>query len=76
MDTCSCEGPREANIHALQGVHGVHYHQALHEVLSFLPHQQGHRVLELQQGPGKGREIIINISLLNSFNFIVVVVVV
>lgn len=45
------------NIHALQGVHGVQHRQALHGVLSFLPHQRGQQVPELQRGPGKEKEI-------------------
>lgn len=50
------------HIHALQGVHGLQHHQALHGVLSFLPHQRGQKVPELQRGPGTESKLVRNIS--------------
>lgn len=39
------------NLHGLQGVRQVQHHQAHHELLSFLPHQQVRRDPEVQLGP-------------------------
>lgn len=47
----NCHSFGEVNLHGLQGVRQVLHHQARHEVLSFLPHQQVRRDLGVQLGP-------------------------